>query len=210
MPSFSITKAEKTENVNHIDSLLRRCGSLLESYGKSLSAFDLRDASFAVHDALFMANDPGACESPPLAKCYLYQGHVLGAMKKYPEARDAYQKAARISSSNYIERAASELAAGLAVHMEHEIREGKRKGGIWSDVVRNDRLIVDQVESHYGYNNERLKEVGTRPIQQVRAGRGFCIESPRLPRLPKPQQVIQGNGDWTAEAANCLVIRTLI
>ncbi|KAI0835212.1 hypothetical protein F5Y06DRAFT_299886 [Hypoxylon sp. FL0890] len=175
MPSFSITDVEKVENVNHINSLLRRCIFLLESYGKRLSAFDLRDASFAVHDALFMANDLDACESPPLAKCYLYQGHVLGAMKKYPEARDAYQKAARISSRNFAERAASEMAAGLAVRMEDEIRDGKRKAGIWSDIIRQDSLHLNRVQSHYEYNNQ-LKKVGSphtsQPIQECISNEG--------------------------------------
>ncbi|KAI1414416.1 hypothetical protein F5Y13DRAFT_197414 [Hypoxylon sp. FL1857] len=206
VPSFSITNDEKAENVNYINSLLHRCGSLLESYGKKLSAFDLRDALIAVQDALFMATDPGACESPPLAKCYLYQGHVLGVMKKHLEARDAYQKAARISSSNCIERAASELAAGLAVQMEDEFQDRKREGDIWSEIIRNDALRIIPVQPYYEYNKSQLENVDPQhnslSIQEVSLRRGAWVEKPRLQSLPEPQRLIQCDEGWIAETVS--------
>ncbi|KAI0110563.1 hypothetical protein F4776DRAFT_642339 [Hypoxylon sp. NC0597] len=203
MPSFDITNAEKAENVDRINSLLHQCGSLLESYGRTSSAFDLGDASFAVQDALFMANDPDACESPPLAKCYLYQGYVLEAMKKYTEARDAYQKAARISPRSFMERAASETAAGLVVQMEDKIQDGERKGDILPDINRGSALRLSRVQSPCKCENERLRTVSPRYtsplVQEVSIGRGVYVEKPLLHSLSKPQQLVQCDEGWAAE-----------
>ncbi|OTA89836.1 hypothetical protein M434DRAFT_373395 [Hypoxylon sp. CO27-5] len=197
IPSFNITNAEKVDNVNPINSLLQRCGSLLKSYGERLSAFDLRDASFAVSDALLIANDPDVCESPPLAKCYLYQGYVLEAMKRYLEAHDAYQRAARISSRSFVERAASEMAAGLAVQMADEIQYRGRKGDISQDICRGSFLGAIQVQSRHEYSIEGLRKVGPRHtyplVQEVSVRRGVYVEKLLLHNLPMPQQLVQCN-----------------
>ncbi|KAI1103504.1 hypothetical protein F4804DRAFT_333259 [Jackrogersella minutella] len=158
VPSFDVTKDEKVENENHINSLLRRSADLLDSYRKESSPFDLHDASLAVQDALFIANDPGACESPPLAVCYLHQGHVLEAMNKYIEARNAYRKATRVPSRSSLDHTASEQAAGWAAKMDQKVRDGKRKGGIWTDAYQKGSSATAQIQPHLKLPSKPLEK----------------------------------------------------
>ncbi|KAI2465234.1 hypothetical protein F4781DRAFT_410042 [Annulohypoxylon bovei var. microspora] len=210
MPSFDFTKDEKSENENHINYLLYRSMELLDSYRKKHSAFDLHDASVAIQDALAMANDPGACESPPLAKCYLSQGHILGAMEQYPEARNAYRKAAKAPPYNSLDRAASEQAADWAAKMDQRVRDGKRKGGIWPDIYQAGSSTANPVQPPGDILAETFKKVGLYhaqpPVKDVGARKTPQFERPQLRNSPRPQRLVPCKEGWTAEGVHTPVL----
>ncbi|XXH00915.1 hypothetical protein Hte_007266 [Hypoxylon texense] len=202
MPSFGFTEDEKVDNDVHILSLLNQCMTFLDNYRENSSTLDLDDASFALEQALVLAEDLDVCQSPPLARCYLYKGHVLCAMEKYYDARTAYRKALRVLNSNPIDNAASEQAAALAVEMEHKARNAKRKGGIWSPDRSMWQDYPPKVRLPIEYCGGRLRRASSRyvfpPCQQVRRSRPFITE-PRLQDLPQPQRLVESGGVWTAE-----------
>ncbi|KAI2629273.1 hypothetical protein GGS26DRAFT_598963 [Hypomontagnella submonticulosa] len=193
MPSFDFSKDEKTRNEHHINAILSHCESLLNRGREGLSAFDLQDASCAINDALFMATDTHACESPLLAKCYLYKGHVMWAMKRYVDARDAYKLASTVPSYNSIDRTASEEAAGLAEKMDQEVQDEKRRGGVWLNKYQVEHLHPSQGESRFEYYMRQVRMAGLHydcpPIQNVQVRRAPCIQSVQLHNLRSPQQV---------------------
>ncbi|KAI1770063.1 hypothetical protein F4818DRAFT_278927 [Hypoxylon cercidicola] len=203
MPSFSFMEDEKVDNDVHILSLLNQCAACLDNYRSSSSTLDLDDASFALDEALVMAEDPDVCESPPLARCYLYKGHVLCAMEEYAEARSAYQKAINTPSCNPIDSAASEQAGPLAVQMEQKIRDAKRKGGIWSP---SDRPMLPHhppaVRHTSEYGGARPKEEASPydfpPVHQVGRHRPVITKS-QLQSLLQPQRLVESDGVWTVE-----------
>ncbi|KAI1206847.1 uncharacterized protein F4807DRAFT_216815 [Annulohypoxylon truncatum] len=187
LPSFDFTEDEKVENQNYVNYLLHRSLELLDGYKKKSTVFDLYDAAVAVEDALAIAKDPGACESPPLAKCYLNQGHILEAMENYAEARSAYQKAARAPSYSALDRAASEQAAYCEAQIEQNVRDGRRKGGLWPDIYQPGSSNANPVQS------PNLREVGARKPS---------IERPRIHNLQRSQHLAPCHEGWMTEAVS--------
>ncbi|KAI1372799.1 hypothetical protein F4677DRAFT_462743 [Hypoxylon crocopeplum] len=206
MPFFGFTAAEKAENEFHINSLLDQCGALLDESHKRLSFFDLRDAFVTVRDAMFIAQDPGACEFPPLAKCYLYLGHVMRDMKQYQAAHDAYQAASESTAYSSVDCAVPEQAAAFATEMEKKVRDGKRRGKIWSSVSRDNSSCIDIMQPRYerldGHPELASFHHSWPLIKQANAEKTPCIQEPEIHNIAKPQRLVQCNGGWTAEEAD--------
>ncbi|KAI1646734.1 uncharacterized protein F4817DRAFT_122450 [Daldinia loculata] len=207
MPDFGITTTEKVKNKDHVNSLLRDCRALLDNYRKSPSEFDLDDALTAVQDALIIASDPDACESPPVATCYLYKGHVLWIMKRYQEAQNAYRLASKTIGTTPADRKASEKAVSYVVEVDERVREEKRKGGLWTETYDSDFPHVDsRFQSRYKFRSEKLINAGLHyacpPIQDLGAKRVPCIEIPEFPHKPTPASPVKCSVHWAEEVGD--------
>ncbi|KAI0883078.1 uncharacterized protein GGS22DRAFT_190386 [Annulohypoxylon maeteangense] len=196
MPSFELTRAERIQNEEHVNNLVHHSIKLLNRYKKKSSMFDLIDASVAIEDAIAIARDPGACESPPLAKCYLNQGHILKAMEQYPEARIAYLRAASIPSHNPIDRAVSQKAANWVAQMDQKIRDAKRKGGIWPDIYRQTTSSTDPGQCPSELLTENLRNIDiyrTQPLLKEVGVRKPSIEKSQHHNLQRLQDLIRSS-----------------
>ncbi|KAI5918878.1 hypothetical protein F4810DRAFT_553884 [Camillea tinctor] len=132
MPAlFELTRKEKRLFRNDIEAILRKCEGILANDRFELSIVDYAEAFRLVRDALFLANDPDACESPPLARCNLYKGHILHGLRRYPEAREAYWVASRAKPTDNLDTVCSRTATRLVMVMDKKILEKKRAAGIW-------------------------------------------------------------------------------
>ncbi|OTA99072.1 hypothetical protein M426DRAFT_16810 [Hypoxylon sp. CI-4A] len=191
-PAFNLTKDEKKEHESHINSLLGRCANLLESHEKHPSALALDEASCEVEDAIFMAEDPGICEFPPLAKCYLYKGRVLGAMGRYAEAHISYQTATLVPLHTSADRAAARNAAILVTEMEVKIRDEKRKGVIWHGASQSPPAGVAQLQK-VNYHEMHPR------IQEVTVQKAVLVKQRELRVIPRRQKLVKCDGGWTAE-----------
>ncbi|KAI1660604.1 hypothetical protein F4813DRAFT_400747 [Daldinia decipiens] len=204
MPSFGMTTTEKVKNKDHVNSLLQHCRALLHSYRNNPSEFDLDDAFTVVQDALLIASDPDACESPPLATCYLYKGHALWIMKRYQEAQDAYRLASKTLGTSPADRKASEKAVSYVVEIDEKVREDKRKGGLWTETYDLDFLHVDsRIQPRYKCRSEKLINTGLHhacpPIQDLGAKRVTHIEIPEFLHTPTPASPAKCNVHRTEE-----------
>ncbi|KAI1481753.1 hypothetical protein K445DRAFT_308920 [Daldinia sp. EC12] len=194
MLSIGFSMSDKAENTEHVRSLLRTCRALLDKYRKSPSEFDLDDAFFAVQDALIIASDPGVCEYPPLATCYLYKGHVLWIMKKHQEAQNAYRLASKTLGNGPADRKASEQAVSYAAEVDQRVRDEKRKAGLWSDTYDLDFPDIDSwLQSCCEPSDEKPVSTGIHyacpPVQDLGAKRAPRIKAPRF--LHRPHQPVQ-------------------
>ncbi|KAI0380883.1 hypothetical protein F5Y04DRAFT_281559 [Hypomontagnella monticulosa] len=212
MPSFDFSKYERSRNADHISTTLRHCAALLSKGRAGLSTFELQDASCAIDDAIFLATDQHACEYPFLAKCYLYKGHVMWAMRRYVDACDAYKIASTVPTHNSIDRTASEEAAGLADKMGEKVRIEKRRGVIWSNSDQIARCHPSQGDSRFERHLRRLKMVGFRydcpTIQQVQVKKIPCIQNAQLHNLRSPQKA-EHCGFWMGAAPEMQLRRSV-
>ncbi|KAI1391685.1 uncharacterized protein F4822DRAFT_397453 [Hypoxylon trugodes] len=202
MPSFEFTPFEKAEYMNEIYTHLWRCATLLKNFGNGASASALEEAYDEADDALIIALEAEASESPPLAQCYIYRGHVLWAMKRYVEARFAYEDAMNIPTENSVDRTASEHAAGWVVHMDKKIRETKRNAGIWTAHQRNSAPKEQEVSIYKWREGERRLfniSYACPPIHEVLAGKVSCVETVQIHHLTRPQRLVEYEGDWVSE-----------
>ncbi|KAI1466693.1 uncharacterized protein F4812DRAFT_451650 [Daldinia caldariorum] len=189
MLNIGFSMSDKADNTEHVRSLLRTCRALLDKYRKSPSEFDLDDAFFAVQDALIIASDPGVCEYPPLATCYLYKGHVLWIMKKYQEAQNAYRRASKTLGNGPADRKASEQALSFAAVVDQKVRDEKRKGGMWAETYDLDFPDIDSWipsldDSHDEKPTNSDFHYACPPIQKVEARRTPRIDAPEFPHRP--------------------------
>lgn len=203
MPSFGLTAAEKADNNASINATLQRCEAVLADEQKKHSPIELRDIVIAVQDAIVLAHDADACESPPLARCYLYKGHILETMKKYIEAGDAYRKAAKQPTGNH--PADAEQAAERAAEMDRKVRDGKRRGRVGPSAYESGLLRISKMQSVYEWRiggQKKSFHYPCPPVQHVGARRTPClVERPQLRRSHQPQRLVPCDGGWTAEAA---------
>ncbi|KAL7625850.1 hypothetical protein AAE478_005073 [Parahypoxylon ruwenzoriense] len=206
-PSLDFTVDEKAETKRYINSCLRRCAALLDD--DQADRYQARhDAHGVVSDALSLAKDPDACESPPLAKCNLYLGHVLRAMKKYGEARNAYLEASKSPTYDSVDRAASQQAAEFASEMEQKVRDRKRKGGIWSAGYHG--ASPRAVRFHHLGAHRQGVQLETAALQPPCTPKpevhrtGSVVRKPTVHHLShqisRPHMLIKSNGGWAAEA----------
>ncbi|KAI0844592.1 hypothetical protein F5Y00DRAFT_273917 [Daldinia vernicosa] len=206
MPAFGITTTERVKNKDHVNALLRNCRALLDNYRKNPSEFDLDDALTAVQDALIIASDRDACESPPLATCYLYKGHALWIMKRYQEAQNAYRLASKTIGTTPADRKASEKAVSYVVDVAEKVREERRKGGLWTETYDLDFPRGDNRSQsrYYKSRSEKLMNTGLHyacpPIQDLDAKRVPCIEMPGFIHKPTPTSPVKCSVYWTEEA----------
>ncbi|KAI8963113.1 hypothetical protein F5Y11DRAFT_166077 [Daldinia sp. FL1419] len=206
MPAFDFTSDERVQNKDHVGSLLRDCRAFLESYRKSSSEFDLDNACAAVREALLLANEPDVCESPPLATCNLYNGHVLWIMKRYEQAKDAYLLASKIPGVDHADRRASERAVDYAMEVDQKVLEERRKGGIWSENHDWDFLDVDRhMQSSLEHNGKEWENTRSHhtypPIKKVEAKKTTRIEAPTFFRNPIPRKAVKSDIPRVVEAA---------
>ncbi|CAJ2506510.1 Uu.00g006400.m01.CDS01 [Anthostomella pinea] len=148
--AFDLSMEEKLATREHIEELLLSCESLLASDRRQPSEADDAGADDAeadyvkavyaeayglLREALLFARDPDAGEFAPLARCQLYKGHILRALKKYPEAYDAYRLASTVRGHDSKDRLASEEALSIVENCEKnlakKLAEAKRNGGVW-------------------------------------------------------------------------------
>ncbi|KAI1758875.1 hypothetical protein GGR53DRAFT_471907 [Hypoxylon sp. FL1150] len=202
MPSFGFTESEKVDNDIHVLSLLDQCAALLDTYRQNASTLDLDDALFAVNEATMLAEDPDACESPPLARCYLYKGHVLRATERYVEASAAYLRATHMPSNNPIDSAAAEQAAPLAREMDRKIRDAKRKGGIWQPGSQSSGECV-------AWPKKAVSPYAFPPCQQVRRNQPRVVD-PQLQNTLEPQGLVESGGVWTPKPISTISRREKI
>ncbi|KAI1805959.1 hypothetical protein F4811DRAFT_195303 [Daldinia bambusicola] len=187
--NIGFSMSDKADNTEHVRSLLRTCRALLDNYRKSPSEFDLEDAFFAVQDALIIASDPGVCEYPPLATCYLYKGHVLWVMKRYQEAQNAYRRASKTLGNGPADRKASEQAVSYVAEGDQKVRDEKRKGGMWAETYD---LDFPDIDSWIPCLDDPRDEKPTNgnfhyacpPIQNLKARRTPRIDVPEFPHRP--------------------------
>ncbi|KAI1091751.1 hypothetical protein F5B19DRAFT_254102 [Rostrohypoxylon terebratum] len=195
--SFRLTEKEVADNTKHVNNLIRRSSELLDRYEAKSSLFDLDDASAAIDEAVNLARFPGACESPPLAKCYLTQGHIFSAMGRCPEARIAYVNAANIPPLNTLERAASKLGTSYAKKMDHKVQDSKRKGGVWPDIYHGPSA-TNPLQSPDHFVSEDTNEVGI--IHKTSCAKKPLIKSSRAQNLQRPRNLIRCNEGCMKEA----------
>ncbi|KAI1396240.1 hypothetical protein F4819DRAFT_504622 [Hypoxylon fuscum] len=202
---FDFSKDEKADNLDHINSLLQQCETLLDSYQRDPRDFVLHETRILVKNAMWMANDPDACEYPPLTRCYLCKGRILWATQKYSEAREAFRRASKAPNHSPGDQDLTAQAIALELRMEIESREMKRKGGIWSSTYKRISAQFNQVKKvrYPGkYRDERLKKQALRynlpPLQEARRSCSL-VTKPQLHEIPQPQRLVENDGVWTAE-----------
>lgn len=199
-PSFRLTEKEVADNTKHVNNLIRRSLELLDRYKSKSCLFDLDDAFAAIDEAVNLARYPDACESPPLARCYLVQGHVLNAMRRYPEAHIAYVNAVNVPPLNALDRAASEQGTFYAKKMDHKVRDSKRKGGVWPDICHHGSSATKILQSPDYFLAEDTNDVGI--IHKTSSARKPHIKSSRTQNLQRPRNLTLCNEGCTKEAVS--------
>ncbi|KAK7745194.1 hypothetical protein SLS62_009907 [Diatrype stigma] len=130
--AFALTDEEMAQSTHDIALCLARAAAIINR-GRSLSIADCSEAFGAIKEALIPAYDEAACDAVPWAQCHLYLGHIARALRRLPEAEDAYAEAASTLSDDPAEQDASEEAAANLVHLQKKRKDERRKGRIWAN-----------------------------------------------------------------------------
>lgn len=195
--AFALTEEEMGQSTQDIISCLTHAAAIVNRR-RSLSATDCGEALVAIKEALVPAYDGAACDAVPWSQCHLYLGHIARALRRLPEAEDAYAEAASTLSDDPAEQVASEEAAANLLHLQKKRKDERRKGGLWAQ----QQLEPSSPSIAVGKNrSQRLREFlhstwnpeGDLHVQQTKiVTRRPVIMTPTRNVMPYPAR---GNGD---------------
>ncbi|KAI8625520.1 hypothetical protein F5Y19DRAFT_479436 [Xylariaceae sp. FL1651] len=131
--AFDLSATEKHSILATVKSLLLRATSVHERARRQQhrSRHDHAEALRIIDHALALATDADACDAAlaPLATCSLLKGHILLALGRRAEARDAYTVAATAHTSAVTEAPAAQEAARRLLGMRDEAEETNGQSG---------------------------------------------------------------------------------
>ncbi len=204
--AFALTGEEKEECTREIVSCVIRCAAVVNRREPpcALSAADCGEALSHLRSALTLAYDEDACDCVPWSQAHLYLGHIMRALRRLPEAEDAYAEAAGIGAGaaargDFSEEAASKEAAACLLYLDERKRVDRRMGGVWEryrlgplhggeddsddDVVkRRARRLRDRLNSAAAWDPEH--HVVVQPAAAT--AKKPCIVTPGPDALPHP------------------------